>query len=123
MLEIRRAIVHAQYLSPTNQYSLSTNYLLCEIHALYVKPSHLCEKTWALGLGPWGPGLGPWHAGEVCGARGEGGGGGGAATGPGPWARPWAQAMGPCPCVQEPKLWPMSILTFGPISIFSIPDF
>ena len=33
------------------------------------------------------------------------------------------RAMGPCPCVQEPKLWPMSILTFGPISIFSIPDF
>ena len=50
--------------------------------------------------------------------------GGGAAMGPGPgpWARPWAQAMGPCPCVQEPKLWPMSIFTFGPISIFSIPD-
>ena len=23
----------------------------------------------------------------------------------------------------EPKLWPMSIFTFGPISIFSIPDF
>ena len=33
------------------------------------------------------------------------------------------RAMGPCPCVQEPKLWPMSILTFGPISIFSIPVF
>ena len=42
--------------------------------------------------------------------------------GPGPWARPWAQAMGPCPCVQEPNLWPMSIFTFWPISMFSLPD-
>ena len=34
----------------------------------------------------------------------------------------WAQlALGPC--VQEPKLGPMSILTFGSISILSMPDF
>ena len=26
------------------------HYLLCEIYALYVKLSHLCENTWALGL-------------------------------------------------------------------------
>ena len=37
------------------------------------------------------------------------------AHGPGP--------MGPCPFFQEPKVWPMSILAFGPISIFSIPFF
>ena len=49
------------------------------------------------------------------GTRGGGGGGDRAAAAHAP------RAMGPCPCVQEPKLWPMSILTFGPISIFSIP--
>ena len=46
-----------------------------------------------------------------------GGGGGPAAAAHAP------RAMGPCPCVQEPKLWPMSILTFGLISMFSIPFF
>ena len=68
--------------------------------------------SWTHGHGPMGPGPGPCAAaGEVCGTRGRGGGGQG--PGPGP--------MGPGPCVQEPKLWPMSMLTFGPIGIFSIP--
>ena len=40
--------------------------------------------------------------------------------GMGPCARPWAQAMGPCACVEELKLWPISTLTFGPISIFHL---
>ena len=55
---------------------------------------------------PW-----PWvlaAAGEVCGTRG----GEGADAG----------EPGPSLCVQKPKLWPMSILTFEPTSIFSIPD-
>ena len=77
--------------------------------------------SWTHGHGPmaWAQGLALAAAREVCGTRGRGGGGGG-----GPAAAAHApRAMGPCPCVQEPKLWPMSILTFGPISIFSIPDF
>ena len=75
--------------------------------------------SWTHGPGPMA--LGTWAlaaAGEVCGTRGGGGGGGGPAA-----AAHAPRAMGPCPCVQEPKLWPMSILTFGPISIFSIPFF
>ena len=66
-------------------------------------------KLWLLDTWAWAHGLGP---------------------GPGPWARAWAHGGAPhhpgtiwYPCVQEPTLWPMSILTFGPISIFSIPDF
>ena len=65
------------------------------------------------GPGPWAQAWAHGGAGEVWVMGPD----------PGPWARPWAQAMGPCPCVQAPKLWPISILTFGPISIISIPDF
>ena len=68
--------------------------------------------AWAQGLAH-GPGPGPMKV-----WVGGGGGGGGRAA-----AAHAPRAMGPCPCVQEPKLWPMSIFTFGPISIFSIPDF
>ena len=71
-----------------------------------------------MALGAWAAAAGPPPPGKV---RYQGGRRGG---GPGPRARAHGpRAMGPCPCVQEPKLWPMSILTFGPISIFSIPDF
>ena len=33
----------------TNDPLSIIHYLLCEIYALYVKLSHLCENTWALG--------------------------------------------------------------------------
>ena len=69
--------------------------------------------TWAWAHGPAPMGPGRRRRGSVWYQEGEGGGGGGPGSGP----------MGPCPCVQEPKLLPMSILTFGPISIFSIPGF
>ena len=77
----------------------------------------MLKYSWTKALAPGRMGMGPWRP------PGTNFHGAAMGPGPGPWARPWAQAMGPGPCVQEPKLWPMSILTFGPISIFSIPDF
>ena len=78
--------------------------------------------TWAWAHGPGRMGrrrpaaaAGPPPPGKVW-VGGGGGGGSPAAAAHAP------RAMGPCPCVQEPKLWIVSILTFGPISIFSIPD-
>ena len=77
--------------------------------------------SWTHGHGPMALGLRALGSGPPPGKCVVGGG----------WAaEPRARAkahgprsIGPGPCVQEPKLWPMSILTFGSISMFSIPDF
>ena len=88
------------------------------------------QRHGSMALGSWALALAA--AGVCVVPAGRGGGGQGQAMGPYPLSRRrprtrarahGPRAMGPGPCVQEPKLWPMSILTFGPVCIFSIPDF